>query len=435
MPLTREYIQKQCEKAQSQTHAIVSFVVPKIQDTGKLAAYRIALKDNISLKGYPMQAGSRSLQGYVPVFDATVVTRIQEEGGCIIAKTAMDELGMGGTGRNDCHGPVLHPLDPERIPGGSSSGNAALVACNGAEVGIGTDTGDSIRKPASYTGIVGLKPTYGQISRYGILPYASSMDTVGIHAQSLDQAFALLEVLQGQDPQDMMTCACVPIQIDFKETVCLSEYSLAVFDTVIQACDPILQLRFQALMEELRKQGVSIQTVQMPDSLMELVDPVYEVLANAEACSNHANLDGLRFGQQNGRLQKEGFSDLVQARWMSGAFALHQENQQRLYVKAQKLRHQMVEAYDRLFDQGDILLSLTTPDIAPKIENSMEDEGIALSHLKLSNFSGYPGLSIPLGQKEGMPFGLHLAARAHQEVLLYKVAKGIEACIRRLDHV
>lgn len=437
MPLTRENIRKQCEFAQQKTQAIVSFVVPEIQDKGRFKDIRIALKDNISLKGYPLQAGSKILEGYQCPYDATIVEKIKQEGGCIVAKTAMDELGMGGSGNNDIHGPVIHPWDASRIPGGSSSGCAALVAVDGADVAVGTDTGDSIRKPASYMGLVGLKPTFGRISRFGIVPYASSMDTVGILAQSIEQVESVYDILKGQDERDLMTFLPKSLEeASQKKQVLLR---LAVFDSISEDADPVLKDRLQKLIEHLKAKQ-TIKHVQMPRSLLPLIDPVYTVIANAEACSNHANLDGLRFGlsskdQSVENIRSMGFSQEVKKRFLCGAYALHKENQERLFIKAQKIRRKLVDAYASMFTEADIVFSLTTPDVAPLISEYKEDASIGLSYLKLSNFSGYPSISIPFGYKEGLPFGLHLAARPCQEDLLLEAAKMFSQVIQEMDHV
>ena len=430
MPLTRENIRKQCEFAQQKTQAIVSFVVPEIQDKGRFKDIRIALKDNISLKGYPLQAGSK-------ILDAAIVEKIKQEGGCIVAKTAMDELGMGGSGNNDIHGPVIHPWDASRIPGGSSSGCAALVAVDGADVAVGTDTGDSIRKPASYMGLVGLKPTYGRISRFGVVPYASSMDTVGILARSIEQVECVYDVLKGQDERDLMTF--LPKSLEKAPQKKQGLLRLAVFDSISEDADPVLKARLQKLIEQLETKQ-TIKHVQMPQSLLALIDPVYTVIANAEACSNHANLDGLRFGlsskdQSVENIRSRGFSWEVKKRFLCGAYALHKENQERLFIKAQKIRRKLVDAYASMFTEADIVFSLTTPDVAPLISEYKEDTSIGLSYLKLSNFSGYPSISIPFGHKEGLPFGLHLAAKPCREDLLLKAAKMFSQVIQEMDHV
>lgn len=437
MPLIKENVIKQCELAQQKTQAIVSFVVPEIQNQGNLKNLRIALKDNISLKDYPLQAGSKILEGYKSPYDATIVKKIKQAGGCIVAKTAMDELGMGGSGNNDIHGPVINPWDDRRITGGSSSGCAALVACDGADVAVGTDTGDSIRKLASYTGLVGFKPTYGKISRFGIVPYASSMDTVGIIAQTLQQAQILYDVLQGQDPYDLMTY--LPKSLEEDSKTMQRKFKLGVFDSLVEYADPYLKKQLQILINHIEKR-MEVKRVYMPHDLLELIDSVYTVIANAEACSNHANLDGLRFGCQRReesieKTRAAGFSWEVKKRFMSGAYALHKENQDRLFIKAQKIRRKIVDAYAFMFKEVDIIISLTTPDIAPLLTEYEEDSSIALSYLKLSNFSGYPAISIPFGKKDGLPFGLHLAAKPCMETTLFKAANDLQSIIMEMQHV
>lgn len=437
MKLTRREIEIKCKEAQQKTHSIVSFVVPEIHETGKLKDCRIALKDNISLKGVCMQAGSKILEGYVPVYDAAVVEQIKKEGGCIVAKTAMDELGMGSSGNNDCHGPVINPFDETRIAGGSSSGAACIVAVDGADISICTDTGDSIRRPACYTETIGIKPTYGTISRYGILPYASSMDTVGIITKSMDWAYKALPILQKTDPRDMM---CVPVDTLRLVEPTLKGKRIGVFTTINALGDPLLQQAFSEFVQALQKQDVLISEVSMSLDWLQLVEPVYTVIANAEACSNHANLNGLRFGVQDKKqtssaIRSACFSDTIKLRFMAGAYSLYQDNQNRLFVKAQKIRRCLCHEYQKLFEGVDAIISLTTPDIAPKIDETQPENDVAVSYLKLSNLSGYPALSMPLGKKGKNPFGLHIACKPYQESLMLELADGFTSVIRRLDHV
>ena len=214
---------------------------------------------------------------------------------------------------------------------------------------------------------------------------------------------------------------------------------LAVFDSISEDADPVLKARLQKLIEQLETKQ-TIKHVQMPQSLLALIDPVYTVIANAEACSNHANLDGLRFGlsskdQSVENIRSRGFSWEVKKRFLCGAYALHKENQERLFIKAQKIRRKLVDAYAFMFTEADIVFSLTTPDVAPLISEYKEDASIGLSYLKLSDFSGYPSISIPFGHKEGLPFGLHLAAKPCREDLLLEAAKLFSQVIQEMDHV
>ena len=394
--------------AQPKLNAVVT-MVDEANNTkeGKLSGVPVALKDNISTCGIRTTASSRILDNYVPVYDATIVKKLREAGADFVCKASMDELGMGGTNKNAYTGAVHNPYDLDRIPGGSSGGCAALVAAGCVPLAIGTDTGDSVRKPAAYCGVVGVKPTYGRISRYGIIPYASSLDHVGYFTTNVKDAALALEVLAGRD------------EVKNEE----------------------LKAQFNTLVSKLEEKGAKIVEVEMPKEYMELIAPVYKTIANAEATANHSNLDGIRFGmREEGQDLEEvmtntrtkGFSSYVRARFVIGSYSLFEENQDRLFRKAQKIRRLIVQAYAKMFEECDAVLSVAAPTIAPLINESTNVRfgvsSFAEEHMQLQNFSGYPSITLPLGKVDSMPVAVNLTCKPFEEQKMFDVSSAIEEC-------
>lgn len=442
---TPQQAAEQIRNLQPELNAAVTIAdsFEEVPAKGKLAGIPVVVKDNVSTKGMRTTASSRILDNYVPVFDATIIEKLKAAGAVVVAKSSMDELGMGGTNRNAATGPAHNPWNVDHITGGSSGGSAALLAAGTVPLAIGTDTGDSIRKPAAYCGVVGVKPTYGRISRYGIIPYASSLDTVGYFTGSIADAALALEVLAGRDEHDM-TSSLLPVEA-YSENLSsqLAGKRIAVFKTVAdKIANEQMKADFARLIEKLKDAGAEVFDVQMPVELMNLIAPVYKTIANAEATANHSNLDGIRFGvRQPGESVEEvmsasrtaGFSSYVRARFVIGSYTLFEENQDRLFRKAQKIRRLLVEAYARLFDQADVVLAPAAVDVAPLIEASSDvrfgQDRFEEEHMQLANFSGYPSLTMPLGTSNGLPFGINLSARPFAEQTLFDVAAGIEKLI------
>ena len=398
---------------------------------GKLSGVPVALKDNISTCGIRTTASSRILDNYVPVYDATIVKKLREAGADFVCKASMDELGMGGTNKNAYTGAVHNPYDLDRIPGGSSGGCAALVAAGCVPLAIGTDTGDSVRKPAAYCGVVGVKPTYGRISRYGIIPYASSLDHVGYFTTNVKDAALALEVLAGRDDHDMTS-----------SYEAVKEYSkLLNGDLTNKVKNEELKAQFNTLVSKLEEKGAKIVEVEMPKEYMELIAPVYKTIANAEATANHSNLDGIRFGmREEGQDLEEvmtntrtkGFSSYVRARFVIGSYSLFEENQDRLFRKAQKIRRLIVQAYAKMFEECDAVLSVAAPTIAPLINESTNVRfgvsSFAEEHMQLQNFSGYPSITLPLGKVDSMPVAVNLTCKPFEEQKMFDVSSAIEEC-------
>lgn len=433
-------------RVQPALNAVITMVDPSEQlehlpETGALKGVPVALKDNVSTRGILTTGGSRILSNYVPVFDATITARLKEAGAVIIAKTAMDELAMGGTGKTCYTGATRNPWDGNRISGGSSSGSAALVASGAVRMAIGSDTGDSIRKPAGYCGVVGVKPTYGRISRYGVLPYASSLDHVGFFTRGIKDACVSLKVLAGRDDRDMTSSFREVPNYEALLNSDLSGRRLAVFGNVLDAIkDSAVKEVFYSLVERLKEKGAAVETVYLKEDLMKAIVPVYYIIANCEATSNHSNLDGLRFGvREPGADMKEiminsrtrGFGELVRRRFVIGSYGLADENQERLFRKAQKVRRLIVEEVKNVFASFDALLAPSSGTIAPLLTDEDSDRLsdaylIAENHMVIGNLSGYPSMTVPMGFEAGCPLGLNMTCRPFEETEMFNIGLAVE---------
>lgn len=442
---TIEQSAKRLSEVQPSLNAVVTFaeLPDEISTQGKLAGIPVVLKDNIITNGLRTTASSGILDNYIPVYDSIVAKRLKEAGAVIMAKASMDELGMGGTNRNAFTGPVHNPYDLDRISGGSSGGSAVLVASKAVPLAIGTDTGDSIRKPAAFCGVVGFKPTYGRIPRYGIIPYASSLDTVGTFTRSVKDAALALEVLAGRDDHDMTSSYEEVGEYSVLLNDDLKGKKIGILRTVSDEIkNPDIKAAFDQLVDDLKNAGAIISDLEMDRKLLELIAPVYKTIANAEATANHSNLDGIRFGVRKPgesvedvmtASRTEGFSSYVRARFVIGSYSLFEENQDRLFRKAQKIRRLISEAYARLFEDQDVVLTIAAPDVAPKIEETSEVrfgiDRFEEEHMQLANFTGYPSIVLPLGLSDGLPFAVELTARPFEEQNLLDTAAGVEKVI------
>ncbi|WP_304685113.1 amidase [Ileibacterium valens] len=442
---TIEQSAKRLSEVQPSLNAVVTFaeLPDEISTQGKLAGIPVVLKDNIITNGLRTTASSGILDNYIPVYDSIVAKRLKEAGAVIMAKASMDELGMGGTNRNAFTGPVHNPYDLDRISGGSSGGSAVLVASKAVPLAIGTDTGDSIRKPAAFCGVVGFKPTYGRIPRYGIIPYASSLDTVGTFTRSVKDAALALEVLAGRDDHDMTSSYEEVGEYSVLLNDDLKGKKIGILRTVSDEIkNPDIKTAFDQLVDDLKNAGAIISDLEMDRKLLELIAPVYKTIANAEATANHSNLDGIRFGVRKPgesvedvmtASRTEGFSSYVRARFVIGSYSLFEENQDRLFRKAQKIRRLISEAYARLFEDQDVVLTIAAPDVAPKIEETSEVrfgiDRFEEEHMQLANFTGYPSIVLPLGLSDGLPFAVELTARPFEEQNLLDTAAGVEKVI------
>lgn len=424
-------------------NAVSTEINYKNDKEGPLSNRTVAIKDNVLTKGVETSGSSGILLGYIPVYDATIVSKLKDAGADLTVKTTLDELALGGTGLTPVQGETHNPYDLERLSGGSSSGSAALIGARLVDFAIGTDTGDSIRKPASYCGVVGLKPTYGRISRYGVIPYASSLDHVGFFTQNVKDAALMLGVLAGHDEKDH-TSSTEPVEsyTDLKGD--LKGKTIGIIKNIYDAKkEDETKTRFNTLVDELKEQGASVKFIEMNQDLMNTLLPVYFIIANSEATSNLANLDGVRFGQRvdgnnlddlmcNSRTK--GFGPLLKRRFVIGSYALEDNHQEELFRKAQRVRRLIVEDYTKAFDDVDVILTLSSDGVAPKkkefvTKNLTDSQVLAENHLVLDNFSGFPSISIPLDHFDGLPYGINLAALPFREKELLDIAYGFEKLI------
>lgn len=403
----------------------------------------IVLKDNVNTKGIRTTAASHILENYVPIYDATVWEKLKAAGALLVGKASLDELAMGGTNKTAFTGPVHNPYDLDRISGGSSGGSAVLVASGVVPFAIGSDTGDSIRKPASYTGTVGVKPTYGRISRYGIIPYASSLDHVGFFTRSVEDAAKGLSVIAGRDDRDM-TSSYEPVPDYFANLQSdLKGKKIAILKNVSDAVtNETINKQFADLITKMKEAGAIIDEVEMDEKLVRTMLPAYHIIANAEATANHSNLDGLRFGsQEDGATMEEmmmnsrtkGFGKLLRQRFVIGSYCLFVENQEKVFRKAQKVRRLIVDQYAGFMKDHDAIIALAAGGCAPYINTSADEDKlsdeylIAENHLVINNFTGYPSMTMPLGYTdEKMPIGINISCKPFAEQEMFNIGLGIQ---------
>lgn len=400
------------------------------------------IKDNFSTKNVPTCASSNVLSGYVPVYDATVIRKLKEKKAVAICKTTLDELAMGGTGTTGHLGVTFNPHDKthSRLVGGSSCGSAALTAAGVVPFALGSDTGDSVRKPASYAGLVGLKPTWSRISRFGLFPFAPSLDTVGFFTRNVADLSYLLEATAGRDDNDSTSSSRLVDNYHDQINKPIKGFKVAVINQILQVIkDQDIKNSFTKTIEDLRQKGVVVDYVDMDMSILSSLYPTYFVISCAEATSNNANLDGIKFGpyydaksyeevMMNARTK--GFSKFIKRRFVFGSFALMSENQNDLFIRAQKNRRRIVEAVNKILENYDFIYLPAAPSIAPKFTDKsdvLSDEYlIADNHLCIGNFTGLPSLTLPIGKKEGMPFGANITGRAFEEGKVLQICSAIE---------
>jgi aspartyl-tRNA(Asn)/glutamyl-tRNA(Gln) amidotransferase subunit A len=406
----------------------------------------IALKDLISMKGLQCTAGSRILEGYVAPYDAHITERLRDQGAVILGKTNMDEFAMGSSNEHSAYGPVSNPWDLETVPGGSSGGSAVAVAAFHAPLSIGTDTGGSIRQPAALCGIVGMKPTYGRVSRYGIVAFASSLDQLGPFARDVRDAAALLHAIAGRDDRDSTSApVAVPDELlrlpagDDEAAAGLQGKRLGLpREYFVAGMDPDARRRIEESVATLEGAGATVEEVSLPHTDYGLA--TYYIVAPAEASANLARYDGIRYGPRLGdgdvlgnylATRGRGFGAEVKRRVMLGTYALSAGYYDAFYVKAQKVRTLIKRDFDVLFEQGfDALVAPTSPSVAFRFGAKMADPiAMYLSDACTLpvNMAGLPGISIPCGLSEGMPVGLQLIGPAWSELTLFRLARGFEA--------
>ncbi|MBA2360322.1 MAG: Asp-tRNA(Asn)/Glu-tRNA(Gln) amidotransferase subunit GatA [Actinobacteria bacterium] len=406
------------------------------------AGVPIAFKDVISSRGVETTAGSKILEGYVPVFDSTVATRCREAGLPLIGKTNMDEFAMGSSTENSAYGPTRNPWDPGRVPGGSSGGSAAAVAAGLAPWALGTDTGGSVKQPASLCGIVGLRPTYGTVSRYGIVAFASSLDQVGPMTKTVRDNALLYRIIAGRDPCDTTTVE-PPQPVELPEREDLKGIRVGVPKELNEAegIEPGVKEAADRTIELCRTLGAEVGETTLPRSV-EYGLACYYLVAPAEASSNLSRYDGVRYGLrvegENGvrsmyeRTRDAGFGDEPKRRIMLGAYALSAGYYEAYYGQAQKVRTVIAQEHAAAFRSFDVLVSPTSPTVAFRLGEKAENPlAMYLSDVLTipSNMAGLPGLSIPCGLSEGLPVGFQLIGPQFSENTLFHVGHALERAI------
>ncbi|MBS1538953.1 MAG: Asp-tRNA(Asn)/Glu-tRNA(Gln) amidotransferase subunit GatA [Bacteroidetes bacterium] len=395
----------------------------------------IALKDNISTKGIRTTCASKMLENFVPVYNATVVDRMNAHGGIIVGKTNLDEFAMGSSNENSAFGAVEHPLGDNLVPGGSSGGSTVAVAAGLVHVALGSDTGGSVRQPAALCGVVGFKPTYGRISRYGLVAFASSLDQIGILASDVSTTARFFDAISGIDERDSTTAELPATQsLAMIEQPLLRSFTVAVLpDSELAGCDADVLKVYYSRLEILRQNGATIIPAEIPGSTAWI--PTYYILATAEASSNLARFDGVRYGFRATvgdddedamivRSRTQGFGAEVKRRIMLGTYVLSSGYYDAYYRKAQKARRLVLNGYNDVFTKADILFLPTTPTPAFKRgEKTADPVAMYLSdYFTVSaNLAGIPAISIPAGtSSEGLPIGMQLQAKSFDdERLLY----------------
>lgn len=401
---------------------------------GKLAGLVLGIKDNICYMGHRVSAASKILDGFVSLFSATAVDRLLREDAIIIGRLNCDEFAMGGSNENSAFGPVLNPLDNTLVPGGSSGGSAAAVAAGLCHAALGSDTGGSIRQPASFCGIVGLKPGYGRVSRHGLIAYGSSFDQIGPLTNSVEDAALILEVIAGSDDFDStVSQKSVPSYSKQIGNFDKGKISIGYIRQSLGSAglDPEVKGRMEAIILSLKKKDIRIEPVEFP--YLDYVVPAYYILTTAEASSNLARYDGLRYGYRSPnavdlestykKSRSEGLGKEVKRRIMLGTFVLSAGYYDAYYSKAQKIRRLIQQNMEDTLSKHDFIILPTTPHTAFKIgENTTDPIAMYLEDIFTvqANLSGLPAISLPLGKhSNGLPFGFQaIAGKFEEEKLL-----------------
>ncbi len=405
-----------------------------------LAGIPVGIKDVLVMRGAPSTAGSRILQGYQPPYDATAVSRLEAAGAVLLGKLNCDEFAMGSSNENSAFGPVRNPVDPERVPGGSSGGSAAAVAANLAVATLGTDTGGSIRQPASFCGVVGVLPTYGRVSRFGLIAFASSLDRVGPFAANVRDAATLLGVIAGHDPKDA-TSSRAPIE-DYAAESDTPVEGLRIGvpeEYFAEGLDPEVRAALEKGIDALRAAGCTIQPASLPHT--QYAVPTYYLIATAEASANLARFDGVRYGYRSphsatlsdmySHSRDEGFGAEVKRRILLGTYALSAGYYDAYYLKAQQVRRVLAEEFQRAFAQVDAIVTPTSPGPAFKLGEKTDDPlamYLADIYTVTASLAGICGVTVPSGATAaGLPVGMQVLARPLHEGAAFRVARAVEA--------
>ena len=420
--------------------AAVDAAVAAGRDPGPLAGVTIALKDNLCTRGIATTCSSRILEGWAPPYDATVVTRLREAGAVVVGKTNLDEFAMGSSTENSAFGPTRNPHDPARVPGGSSGGSAAAVAAGFADVALGSDTGGSIRQPAALCGVVGLKPTYGLVSRYGLIAFASSLDQIGPFTQTVADAALVMDVIGGHDPMDTTSIAGPPIRLLDGIGEGVEGLRVGIIDELMTGVEPEAAAAVEDAARSLADAGAKVERVSVPATVYGL--SAYYLIAPAEASSNLARYDGVRYGlrvsgeagdvtSMFAATRAAGFGDEVKRRIMLGTYALSAGYYDAYYGQAQRVRTLIVNDFEAAYRRFDVLLSPTTPGPAFELgAKSADPLSMYMSDVCTipTNLAGHPAVTVPWWpQGSALPLGVQVLAPALGEKVMLTVAAAVEA--------
>lgn len=414
-----------------------------------LSGIPYALKDNISTKGILTTANSNILKNYIPPYDATVYAKLKNKGAMLVGKTTMDELAMGGTGTTGNTGVVRNPWNKDRIIGGSSSGSASSVALGIVPFALGSDTGDSIRKPAAFGGVVGFKPTYGLLSRYGLFAFASSLDHIGCITRNVMDNAIVINELKGYDSKDLTS-----LPDDDKDLVkCIDKdvkgrKGFYIKEIVESITNKDVLDSFNNVIDKCKSLGMDVEEVSIDKNILEALFPSYITISCAEATSNDANLTGILFGSRSDctdvnnmmiDARTKGFSELIKRRFVIGSYVLFRENQEKLYLNACRVRRMIVERINKLFETYDFLILPASGDIAPAFGEESDrlssEYLLAENHLVIANFGGMPSITIPCGFSNHMPLGVNITTKAKTDELTLNLAYKLEGTMPYKDMI
>ena len=407
---------------------------------GVLAGMVIGIKDNICYKGHKVSASSKILEGFESLYTATALQRLLDEDAIVIGRLNCDEFAMGSSNENSAYGPVKNALDLTRVPGGSSGGSSTAVAGNLCTVALGSDTGGSIRQPASFTGTYGIKPTYGRISRYGLIAYASSFDQIGVFANTLEDSALITQIMSGKDENDSTSSSkeVLPMVVAPNKTKLKIAYLQETIDD--EGIDQAVKDRMLEVFEKLRADGHQVASVSFP--YMEYMVPTYYVLSTAEASSNLSRFDGVHYGYRSSdavgveatykKSRTEGFGPEVKRRIMAGTFVLSHGFYDAYYTKGQKVRRVLQNKTKEIFENFDVVITPTTPSTAFKLNDVKDPIQMYLQDIFTvhANLTGNPAISLPLGtSSEGLPFGVQVMTAPFSESLLYGFSAQLEELV------
>jgi aspartyl-tRNA(Asn)/glutamyl-tRNA(Gln) amidotransferase subunit A len=442
---------EKCHSIQDKTNAFVTIIddIKETEVTNELVSgIPYGIKDNFSTKDILSTGSSNTLKDYVPFFDATAVANLKKKGTVGVTKTVMDELGMGGTGTTGHTGIVHNPWDLDRMTAGSSAGSAASVACGCYPFALGSDTGDSIRKPAAYCGIVGYKPTYGMISRYGLFPFACSLDTVGVLSRSVEDAAIAVDAMKGIDPKDMTSWDSSDIELYKNLNKDVKGKKLFYIKEIVDLANyenPSEELKshmenFNKTVELCKSLGIEVDEISIDKALLNAIPSVYVVISCAEATSNMSNLTGIIFGPRGEgdnpmTMMKDhrtkGFSPLIKRRFVIGSYVLQKENQEKYFINAKRVRRLIVDKMNELFENYDGLILPVGSGPAKFIEGSKNalssSNNVLENHLQIGNFGGFPSITIPNGFINNLPVGVNITGKVKDDINVLNIAYALES--------